>query len=775
MRLQGPSRSWTWRLGLTILMMALAAACSSAPGHTGSAATLDGQRTAIGSVVLDGSPGTPAADTRTGTLYVPIQCTTSFCSPNKPARVMDVINAATCNAKVRSRCRVMARTTVGSGPTAAVVDDKTGTVYVTNSNDGTVSVVNGARCNARVTSGCGVPRATIKLGGFLVAAAVNPATRTLYVADLKGGVFVVNAAICNAVTTRGCVQPVRKIKDSQGPDGLDIDVATDTVYAVNNGDSDNGDTVSVIDGAICNGTHDSGCGHAPATTKVGSGAIWAAVDQAHHTVYVANDNDGTVSVINGAVCNARVTSGCGQAWPTVTTGANPDFVALDPSSGTVFAVNHVDDTLSAINTGTCNGTTTSGCAGRARNVQATRHQNPGFNSFPNEFALVPATGSAYVVNVGGANVVSVASVSRCNATDVSGCRTEAPTVPEHVSTISTDPVTGTIYASNSSRPEVDVLNGATCHAGNLTGCAPAAEIPVGHPMASVSAVDETTHTLYAADPAAGTVAAINTGTCNARDTAGCAQHPPVIKIGAAPNTPVVNTATRTLYVSYGSNADRVAVVNAATCNATRTSGCGQTPAVVKVGAGTAVLAVSTATDTIYAPNSGTSFSGHTMSVINGATCNGSKHSGCARLAATVAVGSGPFGVAVNDRTHTVYVANNAFGDSPGSVSVINGATCNGTVTAGCGRQFPTMATGVAPLLAAVDAATGRIYVTNFGSAEVTVLDGSRCNASVTRGCGAPVREQAVGSQPIGLAVSPRTNTVYVADTFQTGSMSILAG
>ena len=228
-------------------------------------------------------------------------------------------------------------------------------------------------------------------------------------------------------------------------------------------------------------------------------------------------------------------------------------------------------------------------------------------------------------------------------------------------------------------------------------------------------------------------------------------------------------------MSYGSDANRVAVVNAATCNATRTSGCGQTPAVVKVGAGTAVLAVSAATDTIYAPNSGTSFSGDTMSVINGATCNGSSHTGCSHLAATVTVGSGPFGVAVDDRTHTVYVVNNAFGDSPGSVSVINGATCNGTVTTGCVRHFPTMATGVSPLLAAVDAATGMIYVTDFSSAEVTVLDGSRCNASVTSGCGAPVREQAVGSQPFGLAINPRTNTVYVADTFQTGSMSILAG
>jgi DNA-binding beta-propeller fold protein YncE len=622
MRAQGPGWSWAWRLGLAVLVMALSAACSSAAVHPGSTAKLDSHRTLFGSVVLDGSPGQPAVNARTGTLYVPIQCPGSFCGTDNPAHVVDVINVATCNAKVTSGCKVVARATVGDGPNATVVDDKTDTVYVTNQNDGTVSVVNGARCDAQVTSGCSVPRATIKLGGFLVTAALNPATHTLYVADLKGGVYVVNAAACNAVTTRGCAQPVRKIRDGQGPDALDIDVATDTVYAVNNGDSDNGDTVSVINGAACNGTDGSGCGQGPPTTKVGSGAFWAAVDQAHDTVYVTNDNDGTVSVISGARCNARVTSGCGSTWPTVTTGANPEFVAVDPSSGTAFTLNRVDDTLSVINTRTCNGTTTSGCGGRARNEQATPDRNPGFNSFPNELALVPQTGSAYLVNVGGASVVSVVSISRCNAMDTAGCRAEAPSVPAHEATISADPATGTIYASNTSRPQIDVLNAATCQVGNLTGCAPAAEIPVAHPMASVSAVDETTHTLYAADPAVGTVAVINTGTCNAHDTVGCAQHPPVIKIGASPNTPVVNPATRTLYVSYGSNADRVAVVNAATCNATRTSGCGQTPAVVKVGAGTAVLAVSTATNTIYAPNSGTSsFNGQTMSVINGATCN----------------------------------------------------------------------------------------------------------------------------------------------------------
>ncbi len=53
-------------------------------------------------------------------------------------------------------------------------------------------------------------------------------------------------------------------------------------------------------------------------------------------------------------------------------------------------------------------------------------------------------------------------------------------------------------------------------------------------------------------------------------------------------------------------------------------------------------------------------------MINGAACNGTHHAGCAHLAATVKVGLDPYGVAVNDRTHTVYVANNGDGDLPGT-------------------------------------------------------------------------------------------------------------
>ena len=81
-----------------------------------------------GSVVLGGSPGTPAANPRTGTVYVPIQCTTSFCAPNTPGHVVDVINAATCNAHITSGCRVVATAQVGSAPLAAVVAEQTDTV-----------------------------------------------------------------------------------------------------------------------------------------------------------------------------------------------------------------------------------------------------------------------------------------------------------------------------------------------------------------------------------------------------------------------------------------------------------------------------------------------------------------------------------------------------------------------------------------------------------------------------------------------------------------------
>jgi hypothetical protein len=46
------------------------------------------------------------------------------------------------------------------------------------------------------------------------------------------------------------------------------------------------------------------------------------------------------------------------------------------------------------------------------------------------------------------------------------------------------------------------------------------------------------------------------------------------------------------------------------------------------------------------------------------------------------------------------------------VAVVNAATCNGTRTTGCQRHFPTLPVGRAPLLVTADAHTGTVYVAN---------------------------------------------------------------
>ena len=72
-------------------------------------------------------------------------------------------------------------------------------------------------------------------------------------------------------------------------------------------------------------------------------------------------------------------------------------------------------------------------------------------------------------------------------------------------------------------------------------------------------------------------------------------------------------------------------------------------------------------DSIYVANTGpeggaVSALGHTVSLIDGATCDGTDQAGCGGAAATVTVGVAPFGIAVDQSTNEIYVANNNGGD-----------------------------------------------------------------------------------------------------------------
>jgi DNA-binding beta-propeller fold protein YncE len=755
----------------TILLVAALAFATAIPAAA-SAAGAPG-------ATLDGSPGfPPVANPQTQTLYVPIQCqnpnTNDTCNATA-AHVMDVINSATCAADASFGCRIVARAVAGDEPIGAVIDHRTDTIYVGDAGgNGAITVIDGARCNASLTSGCNRPVATIPLNGFPAAEALDPATGTLYVADLNGHVFAIDAGDCNAARTVGCADPVKSIADSGDPDAIAVDIATDTVYAANVGSNENGDTLSVIDGATCNAHTANGCGQTPPTVTVGDNPEWVTVDQATGTVYTANTNDGTVSVLDGATCNAGNPNGCTQTPPTVTTGSSPTFMALDRARHTLFVLNQGDDTMSAIDTRSCNGNVSAGCQGRPANQQL--HFNPpqGYNA--NSFALAGPSDTAFLVNAGDEAFLGTTNLAGCTAIDHSGCRTEAPSAPGAELFPVVDPANHTLYAGNTNSPDVDVFNTDTCHAGDLGGCAPVAEIPMPDPQANLGGLDQADHTLYASDPYSDTISVIDTDACSAAHPGGCPAQLPTLTVGPGLGPPALDAATHTLYAPYGGSANEVAVIDAGTCNATTQTGCGQTPASVAVGQGTNLIAVSQATDTVYAPSAGDPFgSGDTVAVINGATCNATDHNGCLNPVATVDAGPAPQGVAVDDATHSVYVGIGADGDSPGALAIIDSATCNGADPNGCRRPVRTVGVGRGPTTMAIDLITHAVYIAAFADALVSMVNGATCNATDGDGCSS-VAEQAVISGPFTLAVDPVTNTVYDANAFSADStLSVFRG
>jgi DNA-binding beta-propeller fold protein YncE len=76
-----------------------------------------------------------------------------------------------------------------------------------------------------------------------------------------------------------------------------------------------------------------GLGHTSGTAApTGNSPQASALDNATQTLYVANVNDGTLSIINAATCNAFVTSGCSQAAPTVQVGNQPAAVSVNQAT-----------------------------------------------------------------------------------------------------------------------------------------------------------------------------------------------------------------------------------------------------------------------------------------------------------------------------------------------------------------------------------------------------------------------------------------------------------
>jgi DNA-binding beta-propeller fold protein YncE len=733
----------------------------------------------VGSAPVGTGPSELALDPATHTIYVANGNNAN--GPNAGGNTVSVIDARHCNAQDVSTCKGPWPTiTVGNLPSTIAIDQHTDTVYVTDTGDNAVSVFNGATCNALVTSGCGQTPATVPVGLAPLGIYADPANHTVYIANSNNGagssttVSMLDSATCNATGLAACpAQPPPTVDVGADPDDVDVNQATHTVYVTTIGPQNGW---AVFSASTCNAAVQSGCGTIGRITGDPAGPNAGQVDPATDTLYTAN-YDNTISAFDLRHCDASDLAGCAALTPgTVTPFPDPPFgehdlwVAVDAPLHSVYVVYQKDDSLIVVDTNICNGSHPAACA-------ALRPPAIHTGADPESVVLDSQTQTLYTADEVD-NDVSVIDASGCNAHTTSGCRHPAPDVAiSGPGALAADPAAHTTYVTSGSNT-VSMIDTSDCNADHPSGCATApATVTVGDKPDAV-AVDGPARTVYVANAgtgSSGTVSVINAATCNATDSAGCGTLATLHVPGGNPGDIAVNAATGTLYVATltSSGPNLISVFNAATCNATNTAGCGQAPAVLSIGDsggaqfGSALtLAIDQATNTVYATNVVTDtvpYGGDSVYVINGATCDAANTTGCGQTPATINAGFNPWGIAVDQATGTIYTANNADGEHPGTVSVINGATCNGTNHSGCGQAPATVAAGFGAIALTINAETGIIYVANIEDTSVSVINGATCNGSNTTGCGQTPAKVAVGNYPSALAADPAAGTVYLTN------------
>jgi DNA-binding beta-propeller fold protein YncE len=565
--------------------------------------------------------------------------------------------------------------------------------------------------------------------GFMAG---DPATHTLYVTNgfsadgnPDGGntVSVIDERHCQADDVSRCKGPWPTLTvgsdPNANPSGVAIDERTDTVYVSNASDN----TVSVFNGATCNAETSAGCGQTPAIVPVGMLPVAIFEDPANNTVYIPNGSANDVSMLDTATCNATDLAACPTTpAPTVTVAGEAVAGAVDRSTHTVYVTVCGDRNfgcpagpsgVSVFDASTCNATVQSGCDQLGLLPTA---------MFPDGAQVDPANQTLYTAN--NDNTISAFDLADCNASDLPDCESDTPgtvTLPASPGFnltlwVAVDPANHSVYVTNQKDDSVMVVNANVCNGSDLAGCA-TLDPPEIHTGADSETVilDPQTQTLYTANQLGNDVSVIDASRCDAQTTSGC-RHP-------VPEAPIpagglaADPAVHTTYVA--SSATAVAMIDDSTCNAFHTAGCAKTPPSVTVGTNPAAVAVNPATHTVYVANEGTFTPGSTgtISVFGDRDCNATAQSGCQAVSTLNVPDGNPVGIAVNPRTDTIYVATLTSNGGPDLISVFNGNTCNAKTTSGC-NQTPANAPtghngdGDSTESVAVNAATNTIYATS---------------------------------------------------------------
>ena len=96
--------------------------------------------------------------------------------------------------------------------------------------------------------------------------------------------------------------------------------------------------------------------------------------------------------MNTATCNGFVTSGCAGTFPTVFVGRAPRLAELDAKTGLLYATNYSSADVSVLNTARCNAESQAGCPAQAPEVAV--------GSQPNGLAVDELTGTVYILSLG---------------------------------------------------------------------------------------------------------------------------------------------------------------------------------------------------------------------------------------------------------------------------------------------------------------------------------------------------------------------------------------
>jgi YVTN family beta-propeller protein len=265
-----------------------------------------------------------------------------------------------------------------------------------------------------------------------------------------------------------------------------------------------------------------------------------------------------------------------------------------------------------------------------------------------------------------------------------------------------NPGTGKVYAVNTARGTVTVIDGPTV----LT-------VKVGAEPGAI-AVNPQTNRIYVANNGSGTVSVVDGSTNQVTAT---------VKVGALPYVVAANPATNKVYVSR-TFSNTMTVIEGAT-NATR-----NLPAGIQADA----IAVNPGTNQLYL----ISYESGDVTVLDGATDQPTR----------IAARPHSWGIGVNPTANRIYLGNTGSSD----VTVIDGNS--GRVTA--------IPAGEIPCAFAVDPAANRVYVANYGGGSVTVLDGTNDAVMATVRVGGHPQAIAIdpGTHDIYVA-SARGHTVTV--------------